>query len=74
MFPAGTTDSFFSKVANLALGPAQHPKKWVTGDLSPGVKRPERGADRSNAKFRNERSNTSTPPYTFMMGTKAIFL
>jgi hypothetical protein len=37
----------FTTASSPALGPTQPPIQWVTGDLSPAVKRPEREADHS---------------------------
>jgi hypothetical protein len=37
----------FTTASRPALGPTQPPKKWVSGSLSLGVKRPGREADRS---------------------------
>jgi hypothetical protein len=48
-----------------ALGPTQPPTERVPGALSLGVKRPRREADHSppsNAKVKNTRIYTSTPP------------
>jgi hypothetical protein len=52
-----------------ALGPIQPLFRWVPGDLSPEIKRPEREADyllRSSAEIKNAWSYTSTPHYVFM--------
>jgi hypothetical protein len=48
-------------------GPTQPPIKWVSGALSPGVKRPGREADHSpiRAEVKNRCTYTSTPPYVF---------
>jgi hypothetical protein len=50
--------------SRLALGPTQLPLRWVIGDLSLEVKRPEREADHSpqtNAEVKNMWIYTSTP-------------
>jgi hypothetical protein len=59
----------FTTMSRTALGPSQHPMQWVPGDLSLGLKRPGREADRSppsNAEVKNAWSYTSTPQYVFM--------
>jgi hypothetical protein len=59
----------FSTSSRPALGPTQRPIQWVTGALSPEVKRPGREADHSppsNAEFKKTWVYTSTPPYAFM--------
>jgi hypothetical protein len=53
----------------LYLGPTQLPIQWVTGALSPGVKRQGREADHSpptSAEAKNTWIYTSIPPYNFM--------
>jgi hypothetical protein len=43
--------------------------QWVSGALSPEIKRPEREADHSsptNADVKKTWGYVSTPPYTFM--------
>jgi hypothetical protein len=48
-----------------ALGPTQPPIQWVSGALSPGVKRPGREADHSHpasAEVKKTWVYTSTPP------------
>jgi hypothetical protein len=52
-----------------ALGPTQTPIEWVSGALSPGVKRQGREADHSHptsAEVKKKWIYTSTPPYAFM--------
>jgi hypothetical protein len=59
----------FDTVSRPALGPTQSSIQWVPGELSLGVKRPEREADHSppsNAEVKNAWSYTSTPHYVFM--------
>jgi hypothetical protein len=55
------------------FGSTQPPIQWVPGALSPGVKRPGRGADHSppaSAEVKKMWIYTSTPPYAFMFQTK----
>jgi len=52
-----------------ALGPIQPPFQWVSGFLSPGLKRPRRKADHSppsGAEIKNAWRYTSTAQYVFM--------
>jgi hypothetical protein len=51
-----------------ALGPTQPPVQWVSGALSPGVKRQGREADHSPpniAEVKKMWIYTSTPPHAF---------
>jgi hypothetical protein len=60
----------FSMSSTPVLGPTQPPIQWVSGALSPGVKRPERGADHSpptSAEVKKMWICISTPPYVFMV-------
>jgi hypothetical protein len=55
----------FSKTSKPALKPTHLPTPWVSGAVSPGVKRPRREVNNSppsNAEDRNEWSYTSDPP------------
>jgi hypothetical protein len=61
--------TMFSTSSRPALGPTQ-PIQWVTGDLSPGVKRPGSEADNlppASAEVKKMWIYTSTPPYVFMV-------
>jgi hypothetical protein len=52
-----------------ALGPTQPPIQWVSGALSPGIKRPGREADYSpptTAEVKKTWIYISTTPYVFM--------
>jgi hypothetical protein len=63
----------FASLPNMALEPTQPPIQWVSGALSPEVKRPGREADYSlpsSAKVKNAWSSISTPSHVF----KAWFL
>jgi hypothetical protein len=57
-------------VVNSFLFPTlSRPIQWVTGDLSPGLKRPGREADHlppASAEVKKTWIYTSTPPYAFM--------
>jgi hypothetical protein len=58
----------FATASRPALGPTQPPIQWVSGILSPGVKRPRRETDHSppsSAEVKNTWIFTSTPPYAF---------
>jgi hypothetical protein len=44
------------------LGPTQPPIKWVTGALSPGIKRPGREADHSSPTSAEVKDNGSIYP------------
>jgi hypothetical protein len=60
----------FTIASRTALGPTQSPSQWVAGDLSLGVKQPEREADHSSpysAEVKNAWSYTYTPQYAFMV-------
>jgi hypothetical protein len=60
----------FTTSSRLALGPTQPPIQWVSGALSPGVKRLGREADQSppiTAKVKKMWTYTSTLPYAFMV-------
>jgi hypothetical protein len=51
------------------LGSTQPPIQWVSGALSPAVKRPEREAEHSpptSDEVKKTWVYTSTPPYVFM--------
>jgi hypothetical protein len=53
-FPA---EQDFSTASKLALGPIQSPIQWVSGAISPMIKRPELEADHStpsNAEVKND--------------------
>jgi hypothetical protein len=55
----------FITVSRPALGPIQPPIQWLSGALSPGVKRLGREADHSppsSAEVKNAWSYTSIPP------------
>jgi hypothetical protein len=58
-----------STSSRLALEPTQPPIKWVSGTLSPGLKRPGLEADHSPptiAEVKKTWIYTSAPPYAFM--------
>jgi hypothetical protein len=60
---------FFIAASGPALGHTERPVQWVSGAVSPDVKRPRREADHSpasTAEVKNAWSYTSTPPYVFM--------
>jgi hypothetical protein len=66
-FPIGTTGRFllFATASRPALGPTQSSVQWVPEYFTPGMKRRERGVDRSpqsNAEVKNAWSYTSIPP------------
>jgi hypothetical protein len=46
-FPVGVGIFLFTTASRTAVGPTEPPTQWVTGSLSPGVKRPGRKADHS---------------------------
>jgi hypothetical protein len=59
---------FFTTASRTSLGPTQPPIQWVPGDLSLGVKRLGREADRSpqsSAKVKDAWIYTSTSPIRF---------
>jgi len=61
----------FATTSRPVLGSTQPPNQWVPGggDLSPGVKRPEREANHSpssSAEVKNTWRYTSTPPYVML--------
>jgi hypothetical protein len=61
---------FFSTSSRPALGSAQPPIQWISGALSPVVKRPGRESDHSipaSAEVKKIWIYTSTPSYTFMV-------
>jgi hypothetical protein len=63
------TDFLFSMSPGPALGSTQPPNQWVSGALSPGVKRPGCEADHSppaSAEVKKMWIYTSTPLYAFM--------
>jgi len=60
---------FFATASRPDLGPIKLPVQWVSQALSPGIKRPRRGADHSpssSVEIKNAWSSTSTPPRVFM--------
>jgi hypothetical protein len=60
----------FTTTSKAAPGPTKPPIQWVTGALSPGLKRPGREADQlppPNAEVKNAWCYTSTPQYVFMV-------
>jgi hypothetical protein len=60
----------FSMSSRPTLGSTQPPIQWVSGALSPGVKRPVREADHSpptSGKVKKMWIYTSTTPYAFMV-------
>jgi hypothetical protein len=66
-FPAGAIMRIFlfATVSRPIMGPIQPTIKWITGALSPGVKRPDRESNHSppsRAEVKNAWSYTSTPP------------
>jgi hypothetical protein len=67
--PGRAKNFLFSASSRLALGPTQLRIQWVTGSLSPGVKRPGREAGHSpptSAEVKKMWVYTSTPPSVFM--------
>jgi hypothetical protein len=59
----------FSTSSRSALEPTQPPIQWVTGALSPWIKREGREADNSSpvsTEVKKMWIYTYTPPYTFM--------
>jgi len=68
-FPREFGIFLFTTESRTALGSTQPLIQWVTGPLSPGVKRPGREADHSppsSAEVKSAWMYTSTPPYVFM--------
>jgi hypothetical protein len=62
--PGRVKNFLFSTSSRTALEPTQPPIQWVTGALSPGVKRPGREADHSpstSMEVRKTWIHTSTP-------------
>jgi hypothetical protein len=60
----------FTTAARMALGPTQPPIQWVSGDLSPGVKRPGGEAVHSppsSAEYKNASRYTSAPQYNMAL-------
>jgi hypothetical protein len=67
--PGRVKNILFPTSPRPALGSTQPPIQWVTGSLSPGVKRPGREADHSppaSAEVKKMWIYTSTPSYVFM--------
>jgi hypothetical protein len=63
------TNFLFSTSSRRAMGPTQPLIQWVTGALSPGLKRSRREADHSaptSAEVMKTWIYTSTPSYAFM--------
>jgi len=65
---------FFSlpcNAARLAVGPILLHIRWVSDELAPGVKRPDRVAEHfpPRSKFKNKRDYTSDFPYVFLACT-----
>jgi hypothetical protein len=68
--PGEGKNFLFSTSCRPALGPTQPPIQWVTGTLSPEVKRPGREANHSpptSAEVKNMWIYTFTPAYVFMV-------
>jgi hypothetical protein len=51
-----------STASRPALGPTQHPVQWVSGALSPGVKRLGREADHSLPSGADDENDGAIPP------------
>jgi hypothetical protein len=67
--PGRVKNFYFSMSSKPAVGSTQPPMQWVTGALSPGVKRPGREADHStriSVEVKKTWIYTSTPPYAIM--------
>jgi hypothetical protein len=67
--PGRVKNFLFSTSSRPVLVPTQPIIQWVSGALSPGVKRPVREADHSppaSAEVKKMWIYTSTPPYAFI--------
>jgi hypothetical protein len=67
--PSRVKNFLFSTSSRPDLAFIQLPSQWVSGALSPAVKRPGREADHSppsTAEVKKTRIYASTPPYVFM--------
>jgi hypothetical protein len=68
--PGRLKNFLFSTSSRPVLGLTQPPIQWVTGALSPGVKRPGRESDYSpptSVEVKKTLISTSTSPYAFVV-------
>jgi hypothetical protein len=67
--PGKVKNFLFSTSSRQVLGPTQPPIQWISGALSPKVKRSGREADHSPTSARVNKTwiYTSTPHYTFII-------